>query len=517
VDDTKLGEQGMKLLSAKLRAIEEWAAMTFNTDLHFFVVDLASVHEDRFGASDEESSGSAQGKILKEEFYRTMIYVAGKLPLWCVLSTGLSDKDYQSLALRFQRDYLDLGNVSTIPQGEYFGASIWQLFKGLKSPYKSVMKMALLEKYIQEEERHGLLCNRLKARWSRGRSDLRYLDPYLLLFEEVLDYYQRTEQKNTERLLQVCFFLKLGIRSMTDLDSSVIGAKKRVVQDYIKSWGWNETIVQDLGHFREWSFDKIFRLSTNVNNYMIETYKKLSRSLQETSSWETIITPQDLTILGRKMFVQFSKHPHKVDKLPLVVHGQTLFQQLYFQYMKPVHGSPTWGLYHLKRAGHREHNRGDLLKKGRIEKIAIWLVHNGLYLSTTSFQIMPNPTPISLQDILDLLRKLYGFFPLHEAEKVSPQALLKKAHIRKLFITVNFDLSRELDKIYEYTTIYMTSWGEFFCRVFFDKKGIDSMEDVLNRAKEQCDLPFSSGDVEFYMPRLATKHIQVKQGKISDF
>jgi adenylate cyclase class 1 len=241
---------------------------------------------------------------------------------------------------------------------------------------------------------------------------------------------------------------------------------------------------------------------------MIETYKKLSRSLQETSSWETIITPQDLTILGRKMFVQFSKNPHKVEKLPLVVHGQALFQQLYFQYMKAAAGPPTWGLYHLKRAAQRERNRGDLLKKGRIEEIAIWLVHNGLYLPTTSFQLMPNPTPISLQDILDLLRKLHGFFPLHEAEGTSPQALLKKAEIRKLFITVNFNLSRELDKIYEYATIYMTTWGEFFCRFFFDKEGLESVEDVLNRAKEQFDLPFSTGHVEFYMPRLATKHIK---------
>ena len=168
-----------------------------------------------------------------------------------------------------------------------------------------------------------------------------------------------------------------------------------------------------------------------------------------------------------------------------------------------------WGLYHLKRGGQREHNRGDLLKKGRIEEIAIWLVHNGLYLPTTSLQLIPNPTPISLQDILDLLRKLYGFFPLYEAEKISPQALLKKAYIRKLFITANFNVNRELDKIYEYTTIYMTSWGEFFCRFFFDRNGLDSMEDILKKAKEECDLPFS-GQVESYMPRLATKHIRLQ-------
>ncbi|MFH1672513.1 MAG: class I adenylate cyclase [Pseudomonadota bacterium] len=513
VDAAKLGGKGIKRLSAKLRAIETWAAKTFNTEIHCFVVDLDSVREDRFGVSDQESSGSAQGKILKEEFYRTMIHVAGKIPLWCVLPRGVKDKHYHlllSLASQFHKDYLDLGNVSTIPQGEYFGASIWQLFKGMKSPYKSVMKMALLEKYIQEEERHGLLCNRLKAGWSRGRYDLRHIDPYLLLFEEVLDYYHRTEQKSTERLLQICFFMKLGIRSITDLDNSVIGAKKRLVQDYSKSWGWNETMVQDLGHFRDWPFDKIFQLSTRVNDYMIETYKKLSRTLQERSAQETIITPKDLTILGRKMFVQFSKKSNKVDKLPLIVHGKALFQQLYFQYKNPKAGPASWSLYHLKRDGQRERKGGDLLKSGRIEEICIWLVHNGLYLPTTSFQLMPNPTPISLQDILDLLRKLHEFYPVHEAEEIVPQALLKEPYIQKLFLTVNFNLNRKLKKVHEYTTIYMTSWGEFFCRTFHDKNGLNSVEEALSGAKEQFDLPCSSGQVGLYIPQLAGKHIQVR-------
>ncbi len=513
VDDAKLGEKRIKRLSAKLRAIEKWAAKTFNTELHFFVVDLASVREDRFGVSDQESSGSAQGKILKEEFYRTMIHVAGKIPLWCVLPSGVKDKHYQrllSLASQFHKDYLDLGNVSTIPQGEYFGASIWQLFKGMKSPYKSVMKMALLERYIQEEEQHGLLCNRLKAGWSRGRYDLRHLDPYLLLFEEVLDYYDRTEQKSTERLLQICFFMKLGIQSITDLDNSVIGAKKRLVQDYIESWDWNETMVQDLGHFRDWPFDKIFKLSAKVNNYMIETYKKLSRTLQARAAQETTITPKDLTILGRKMFVQFSKKSHKVDKLPLIVHGKALFQQLYFQYNNPKDGPATWSLDHLQRDGQRGRKGGNLLKSGRIEEICIWLVHNGLYLPTTSFQLMPNPTPISLQDILDLLRKLHEFYPVHEAEKIVPQALLKEPYIQKLFLTINFNLNRKLKKVHEYTTIYMTSWGEFFCRTFHDKNGLPSVKETLNRAKEQLDLPCPSGQVGLYIPQVARKYILVK-------
>ena len=242
---------------------------------------------------------------------------------------------------------------------------------------------------------------------------------------------------------------------------------------------------------------------------MIGTYKKLSSSLREAAVGETMITQQDLTILGRKMFVQFSKQPHKVEKLPLIVHGKSLFQQLYLQYSQPAEGPATWNLYHLKRGRQRGRNALKILKKmGRIEEIAIWLVHNGLFLPTTSFELATNPTPISIQDILDLLRRLHEFFPSTEVEAIPPQALLKEPQVDKLLIAVNFNLSRKLPKIHEYTAFYMTSWGEFFCRVFSDKKGVGSVEGALHRAEEQLDLPISSGQVGFFIPRLARKYIR---------
>lgn len=511
VDEVRLGEEGLDLLKKKLAAIEEWALKVFHVEIHFFVVDLASVREDRFGASDKESSGSAQGKILKEEFYRTMILVAGKVPLWCVTPEWLDDEYQYLLTLEpgLCKDYLDLGKVSNIPTGEYFGASIWQIFKSLKSPYKSVMKMSLLDKYVQEEQKNGLLCNRLKEAWSSGHGDLRRHDPYLLLFEEVLRYYRRAGQVNAESLLKVCFFLKLGIRSIADLDESVIGVRKRVVQDYIERWGWDELKVQDLGRFRSWQFDKIFRLSTNINRYMIETYKNLSRAVRETQADEMRITQEDLTMLGRKMFVQFSKQPHKVERLPLIVHGRALFQQLYLDYSQPAEGQAAWVLYHLKRGTRGERDQGKMLKKmKRVEEIVIWLVHNGLYSPTTSLELVPNPTPISIQDIIDLLRALSSFFAPSEIESLSPRALLEKPRVQKLFVAINFNLSRKLSKIHEYTAIYMTTWGELFCRVFVNKEGVGTREEMLRDLRGKLGLPMSGGRVGFHVPHFARKRIK---------
>ena len=508
VEENKLGEEKIKLLNAKLRAIEEWAFKKFNSELHFFVVDLASVREDRYGGSDIESSGSAQGKILKEEFYRTMIHIAGKIPLWCVIPPWIDDRDYQyflSLSSQTKKNYLDLGHISAIPKGEYFGATIWQIFKSLKSPYKSVIKMSLLEKYIQEEEKDSLLCDRLKAVWSDRRYDMIHQDPYLLLFGEVSEYYQKTEQKDVVHLLLICFFLKLGFRSIDDLDKSVLGIRKRLVQDFMKGWSWSRIKVLDLGNFNEWSFDKIFWLGTLINNYMIRTYKKLSHSLQKTATGDTIITPQDTAILGRRMFVQFSKQPTKVEKLPFVVHRDTIFKQLYLQYNQDEKGHAAWN---LKKAGIKKQSVDEILKKmDRIEEIAIWLVYNSLYSPSTLFTLMPNPTPISLQDILNLLREVYEFFPFKGVEDISPRALLEEKRVNKLFVALNFNLSRKLKIINEYTAIYKTSWGEYFCKVFVAKEGFRSVDDVLSYVKKQFNFTLPTDQIGVYIPHSAKKYL----------
>jgi adenylate cyclase class 1 len=515
IDDSKIGEEPLERLQAKLSGIEKWAYERFNTELHFFVVPLSKVREDLFGGSDAESSGSAQGKILKEEFYRTMILVAGRVPLWCTIPPWAKEtyyKHFNKASSQFHKGYLDLGNASPIPKGEYFGASIWQLLKGLKSPYKSVMKMALLEKYMKiGDEQSGLLCNRLKADWASGTYNLRQMDPYLLLFEGVLDYYQKTKQKDVVSLLQVCFFLKLGIQSIKDLDASVIPTRKNLVSDYINRWNWNESYVHDLGSYREWPFERIFKLSTRINKFMVGAYEKLSRSLQKSTDDKILIMPEDLTILGRKMFVQFSKQPHKVEKLPLIGHGRHLFKQLYVQYARNGNQTGTWQLVHQKKDTQTLQTYDEVLKElHRIEELVAWLVRNDLFTSTASLQLMPNPSPVSIQDLLDFVTELNGFFSLKEIESLPSSALLTKPHIHRLFLAINFCQSRRLSKIHEYTAIYMTSWGEFYCRTFNDEKGIPFVEDLVTNVKEQLGLPVSGEKLGYFIPISSRKRIKIK-------
>ncbi len=513
VDESKIAGEQLVLLKEKLTAIERWALKVFDTELHFFVMALSDVREDRFGESNHESSGSAQGKILKEEFYRTLILVAGRIPLWCAVPPWATQNHYRhflNLSAAFHKDLIDLGNVSSIPKGEYFGASIWQLLKSLKSPYKSVMKMALLEKYLMTGEPNGLLCNQLKAEWRSGMHEFRQMDPYLFLFEEVFDYYRGTGQQQAVVLLQICFFLKLGIRSIQDLDTTVIPTRKEYVSDYLDTWHWEPSKVLSLGNFRDWPFEKIFLLSNRINQFMVGTYEKLSRSIRASKDSKIIITPEDLTILGRKMFVQFSKQATKVEKLPLIAHGNRLFEQLNLHYVENGNRSPVWQLVHQKKDKQKSENANELIKQmGRIEALIIWLVRNGLVESAASLRLMPNPTPISLQDLTDFVKAISGFFSLEEIDKLPPTDLLTKARVLKLFLVINFGLSRRLNRIHEYTAIYVTSWGEFFCRVFIDKEGLVFAEDAIESVRTRLDHPFPGDNIGYFIPRSSRKRIRI--------
>lgn len=514
VNRNRMDDDAVEFLKLKLLAIEKWARVKFATELHFFVVDATSIREGRFGGSDFESSGSAQGMILKEEFYRTMILVAGKIPFWCVLPAWTADRYYNLLFLtanRFHDDYLDFGNVSVIPSGEYFGASMWQLFKSLTSPYKSVMKMALLEKYIQEKKKSRLLCNLLKKRWATGKCNFREQDPYLLLFEEISSFYYASGQTDIQRLVRICFFFKLGIRSMTDLDKSVFKIRKTQVQKCIETFAWEESMLCELGYFDEWSFEKIVSFSDTINDFMIESYRKLSRHLNKSTDSEAVITTRDMTILGRKMFVQFVPQLHKVQKLPHVTKGRKLFKQIYIFYRQRAGKKPVWEVYsEYNKEEISESNSKAILKEiEHVEEIAAWSIQNNLLSSGTIFNILPNPTEVSAQDFNELLNDMSGFFKSDGDDSVAANAFLKNYYPTELFVIVNFNNTRKADKIFDYVAVFRTSWGELYCRYYHSKTGLDSLSEAIENIQINLSFTFENTRLGYHIPKMSRKRIKI--------
>lgn len=107
-----------------------------------------------------EDCGSTQHILLLDEFYRTAVRLAGKRILWNMVPCD-EEEHYDDYVMTLYaqgvltpNEWLDLGGLSSLSAEEYFGASLWQLYKSIDSPYKAVLKTLLLEAYSPNTRTH---------------------------------------------------------------------------------------------------------------------------------------------------------------------------------------------------------------------------------------------------------------------------------------------------------------------------------------------------------------------------
>jgi len=476
IDERNLDREGIGLLRRKLDNIETLAWDKFKIRVTFFLVDALKARNNDFGGSTQESSGSAQSRLLKEEFYRTMIHVAGKLPLWAVLPTTISLNYYNLILARIAKmsqtnRYIDLGDIHAIPVNEFFGASIWQMFKWLKSPFKSVIKMALLEKYIQAYGQETLLCNQYKNEWMNSGTHLKpgQNDSYIILLNTLIDFYTEQEDKRSASLLLTCFFLKLGIAKPQEVDDSVFGMRRWLLGVSLAGWGWDFKKVYEIGRFRIWPYSAIQRLSMTIERYMKSKFQDLKQRFDTQSVSGLMISEHDRIVLERKVNVVFQDKPNKIKQLLLISRGDRHFSRLHLKYIPGSGGLAQWGLVHKIPKENRQVEE-TIMTAETIEEIGAWLINNRLYTDHTFLGLIPNPTQVSHADIEKLYRAMYEFFCEEMKRTVHFKPLREPPRITRLFISLNFYNDRHQGKVTDYAVVYLNSWGEMYLRA--SKPGI---------------------------------------------
>lgn len=473
---------GLERLRIKLDLLEAMAWDKFKTRVTFFIVDILKAKHNDFGGSTQESSGSAQSRLLKEEFYRTMIHVAGKLPLWAVLPTPISLNYYNIILERVAgfskyHRYLDLGDIHAIPVNEYFGASIWQMFKWLKSPFKSVIKMALLEKYIHAYGKEPLLCNQYKNEWMNSSSHLKLAqnDSYISLLKHLIDYYRQTDDIPSVNLVLTCFFLKLEISKQREIDDTIFGLRKILLEKCLENWGWDKNRLFEIGKFRRWPYANIQRLSTTIENYMQTKFIQVKTQFENQSRGGLMISKEDRRVLERKVDIVLSEKPHKIKRILLVSKDNRHFERFHLKYVPLPETPGTWELYH-KNTKIRQDHEESLVKANSIEQIGAWLINNSLYGHHCIVNLIPNPTQVTHEDIEKLFKAMYEFFNPYVQEPVQFNELRReKPKMACLFISINFYAGKLQASITDYSAIYINSWGEMYLR-FSSNRTFSSME-----------------------------------------
>ena len=321
IDQSTISNTQIGYLSQKLEKITLWAKEKFHHDVTFFILDVTEIKNNRYQAVDDESSGTAQRTILKEEFYRTFILIAGRVPYWAVVPPGCDDDTYtQIISLSLANDpkgiirenYIDLGNLTEIRKSECPGALLWQLNKANSDPAKALIKACLIAYYHDLPEKELLPCEIIKNKYAAGIFGGSINDPYAIIFEKVFQFTEIYANGSFSETIRECVFLRLSeylsssVKEMTD-------TKQALIKKYTHFWGWNRTKIDRFSAYRDWSETEKSAYDEYVIGKISTLYDKVIRGFKH-SRQKTNMRPSDFKNLRNRIAMHFRKTKDKIPR-----------------------------------------------------------------------------------------------------------------------------------------------------------------------------------------------------------
>lgn len=472
IEKRKIKPVQLEILNTKIRWIENWAATSHDMEIHFFLTDIADLRLEHYGELGGESCGSTLGKLLKDEFYRSMIHLAGKYPKFWAIPCGTDDNEYD--AIRFERGQqdktlriLDIGHAHSFESREIFGAVLWQILKGLYSPFKSVIKIALLE-YYASQDYLDLLCNQLKARILNSQNPER-IDPYLEMILLVRNYKRNQAQAPEDAyLLEECFLIKC----MHGLDPSGQRAKLNKLSHISEEWGISKDSFQHFLDFENWRYEEKSQLAERIFSYFVNTYMRLrEKAMKQSGS----ISERDMTVMGKTLKAFLTKAPNKIPFQFSLVEARSIYL-VRLTKDRDVENRETWVLqadFHGSQAGNKNIR---LFQHFDLLPVCAWLVVNRYYHTSQKVSLL-STTTFSLTYITDFLRQFHEFLPDNEIMEHVLENWQDSASYLRLFLIPNSHESENHDRLEHITCFSVNSFGEVYHHLF---QGPSTLEQLVS-------------------------------------
>ncbi|MBU1168963.1 MAG: class I adenylate cyclase [Proteobacteria bacterium] len=459
-DGDELDANQIRSLHQKLYLIKEWLNQNCKIPVYFFVSDIRDIRECRFGSVDDESSGSTQTHVLKEEFYRTCVLICGKIPLWWVCYDSRVLLTYDRVLNEIRKipygddDLLDLGNLENVEEHEYFGAALWQFHKALERPLKSIIKMMLLKMQLDASSEE-LVCHKFRQHIMIKNLDNMIHDPSVFSMFFVMNYYQGKSDSDTITFIKECFYLRCGIKPYSKKNHF----KKKLSDIFFSQFDIDKDVRGKLDRFSKWDLETQILFGKRLFKLLLQIYRDISKSHSGVASK---IDREDLTVIGRKIQAFYEVKEHKVAILPKPM-GILNVPGLIFQL-----NVGKWYVYPGNTSS------GHIVSDMDILFAIAFIVQNDLFETGRSHMI-PNSSSVSLPEIENLSIKIREF--IHQHHTVIRGDYLKKASISKMLVVISFEEEPWEKSTSNIGLIYKNSWGEIFVRRFYTEKRLRTFLD----------------------------------------
>jgi len=439
--DPQLSPQQLGELRKKCDMLQAWAA-SLGSEAHFFLVNPERfVQGQRETRLTSEDCGTTQHYLLLDEFYRTAIWLGGRTPLWWMVPDYEEHRygEYVSalLSKRFVRseEVLDLGNLGSIPAGEYLGAGLWQLYKALEAPYKSLFKLLLIEVYASEHPQLRCLSLDFKRAVYGGHMDLNELDPYIAAYRRIEGYLAERDDHERLALLRRCLYLKVNKPLSRPPTRHKKSWQRCLLERLSRDWGWDERQFIQLDRRGRWKTRQVEQERRALVNELTYAYRFLSefaRRQQISSS----IDERDLGVIGRRLQAAIERKAGKIEAINLGISPDMAEDQLTLVQSYDAAGDLSWALYEGSLHAREIANFSPLKRTRELIPLLGWCYLNGIIGSATHIALHPGDSGMTEAELFALLSGLRQTIAM-PPPVVSEETLLTAAVPTQVLMLIN--------------------------------------------------------------------------------
>lgn len=485
-----LTDEQRQQLRARADAISHYAMAALGLEVHFFLMCAEEFRAGERKALTAEDCGSTQHFLLLDEFYRSAIRLAGKQLLWWFVPTAESDYDSAAETLKrkhrwLARHTLDFGTVPQIPAGEYVGAGIWQLFKAIRAPHKSLIKLLLIEAYANDHPDNLPISQGLKQRLYASVDAAFDADPYQLIYQRLERYLVARDESERLELLRRALYFK------TELKLSQLATegnwRQQALHRLVREWGWSLEHLRNLDMRNRWRVTRASQEHRELVRELTGSYRFL-QAFARNNAAEQLISSREMTVLGRKLFSAFERQPDKIEWINHDFIDDLAEKHLSFCYLgKSDPSQPSWAVVSGQISLARWPLTKPLRESDNLPALICWCLCNGLIDADTHFHLASDHPHHHRGKLEHLVRQLRQTLPpgsyAGEASKHERFEAPKRVESLTCFVgNSSRSHSRDIPVVRHIDLVTVNSWGEILCKAYLGEHAVaDALYQILKR------------------------------------
>ena len=516
----KISEARLENLTEKSWEISQWAE-SLGVELNFFLVADNKFTSKNRSKMSNDSCGTSQHLLLLDEFYRTIIRVAGKPLLWHHIPAEHEHhyKKYVNSLIAKKiinpDDWLDLGPLYKIPAEEYFGAILWQIYKGIDSPYKSILKMTLMESYAWEYPNTEPLSSVFKKKLHQLDYYDHNLDADCLMLDKVSDYLTKKGSVKQLELIRNAFYLKTEEHLSMVCGNDNTAWRRTILNNYLNKWDWSSSRISHLDNRYAWKARTVQVAKKELLESVMSSYRQLLTFARKHNISESI-SPKEVGILSRKLYTAYEDQPGKIELINPHISSDISEPNLSFiQVPENRKSKAGWYLYNCTLDKFNLMSSPCLLHARYLSKLISWCHINGLYEEETKLHLYNQNSDLIESKLNQFIKDLYRVFPVY-TPKSTNRELIQPCEIKHLAVFLNVEKDPTLhwrdfpteemqaglhDDTFSYgdknesligsiDLVYRNSWNEVRTLHFDnDYSVVDALNTILSKTHQSAKRP----------------------------